>query len=84
MPRIQDVEQTMRVLKVFAFLAVFVLAFLFSPLLGFLAQSYLLDQTSQNMLLSGIVQFGTQLLVSILVSTPVYLMLWGKQNKRSE
>ena len=74
----------MRVLKVFAFLAVFVLAFLFSPLLGFLAQSYLLDQTSQNMLLSGIVQFGTQLLVSILVSTPVYLMLWGKPNKRSE
>lgn len=75
----------MRVLKVFAFLAVFVLAFLFSPLLGFLAQSYLLDPTtSQNMFLSGIVQFGTQLLVSILVSTPVYLMLWGKPNKRSE
>lgn len=76
----------MRVIKLFVFLAVVVLSFLFSPVLGFLAQAYLyswVGEVSHNMMLSGMVQFGTQLLVTIIISLPVYWLLWGGK-KRDE
>ena len=71
----------MKVFKVILFVGLTLLVFLFSPLLGFLAQSYLLDSTTQNFILGGLVQYGTQVLVSLLVAFPLYCLLWGVPEK---
>lgn len=77
----------MRIVKLIFFISIVVFSFLFSPVLGFLAQVYLysfVGDMAQDPILSGIVQFGTQALVTIIISLPFYWLFWGRLKRKKK